>query len=206
MRCATRRRARVLSTADHQYLHACEVSCDVIYYVIAVRARRMVRISFYHNLDNRSISDPYTYALFCLQSHILSFPKVLQIPPESSCIFLSVINCLSIDEVSNLRGPESSSTTAVRIQNFARSGPARFRTNVKYVHPTTGHQRPRRGLEVSLILNLGARKGWVASTPPRPLYPRERPETHCTGGRVGPRAGLDVCEKYRLHRDFFPLV
>jgi hypothetical protein len=28
---------------------------------------------------------------------------------------------------------------------------------------------------------------------PRPgrLYPRERPGTHCTGGWVGPRAGLD---------------
>jgi hypothetical protein len=30
---------------------------------------------------------------------------------------------------------------------------------------------------------------------PRPLYPRERPGTHCTGSWVGPRAGLDVCEK-----------
>jgi hypothetical protein len=37
---------------------------------------------------------------------------------------------------------------------------------------------------------------------PRPLYPRERPGTHCTAGWVGPRAGLDVCEKSRLHRCF----
>jgi hypothetical protein len=28
----------------------------------------------------------------------------------------------------------------------------------------------------------------------RPLYPREIPGTHCTGGWLGPRAGLDVCE------------
>ena len=28
-----------------------------------------------------------SYELFCLESHILSFPKVLQIPPESPCIF-----------------------------------------------------------------------------------------------------------------------
>ena len=27
------------------------------------------------------------------------------------------------------------------------------------------------------------------------LYPRERPCTHCTGGWVGPRAGLDGCGK-----------
>jgi hypothetical protein len=37
----------------------------------------------------------------------------------------------------------------------------------------------------------------VVSTTPRPLYPRERPGTHCTGGWVGPRAGLDVREKFR---------
>jgi hypothetical protein len=43
----------------------------------------------------------------------------------------------------------------------------------------------------------------VVSTTPQPLYPRERPGTHCTGGWVGPRAGLDVCEKSRPHRDFF---
>jgi len=27
------------------------------------------------------------------------------------------------------------------------------------------------------------------------LYPRERPGTHCTGGWVGPRTGLDRCGK-----------
>jgi len=30
---------------------------------------------------------------------------------------------------------------------------------------------------------------------PRPLYPQERPSTHCTGGWVGPRAGQDMCKK-----------
>jgi hypothetical protein len=33
---------------------------------------------------------------------------------------------------------------------------------------------------------------------------RERPGTHCTGGWVGPRAGLDRCGKSRLHRDSIP--
>jgi hypothetical protein len=37
-----------------------------------------------------------------------------------------------------------------------------------------------------LILILGTRSGCVLSTTPRPLYPRERPGTHCTGGLVGP--------------------
>jgi hypothetical protein len=43
-------------------------------------------------------------------------------------------------------------------------------------HPITGHQGPRgvRGIAL-LIFNLGARSGWVVSTTPRPLYPREDP-------------------------------
>jgi hypothetical protein len=54
---------------------------------------------------------------------------------------------------------------------------------------------------------------WSASRPGR-LYPRERPGTHCTGGWVGPRAGLDRCGKSRspdlparsesLHRLSYP--
>ena len=46
------------------YCDACDVSCDVIYYVIAVRARRMVRIFFLPYLGNRSKSDPCSYELF----------------------------------------------------------------------------------------------------------------------------------------------
>ena len=48
------------------------------------------------------------------------------------------------------------------------------------------------------------RWGWVVSTTPRLLYPRERPGTHCTGGWVGHRAGLDGHGKSRLHRDSIP--
>ena len=38
----------------------------------------------------------------------------------------------------------------------------------------------------------------------RPLYPRERPGTHCIGGWVGPRADLDRCGKSRPYRDSNP--
>jgi hypothetical protein len=69
--------------------------------------------------------------------------------------------------------------------------------------------RPKVAYRVSrdialLFLNLGTRKGWVVCTTPRPLYPRERPDTHCTRGWVGLRAGVDVCEKSRPHRDSIP--
>ena len=46
--------------------------------------------------------------------------------------------------------------------------------------------------------------GVGVSTTPRPLYFRERPGTHCTGGWVGPTAGLDGFGKSRLPPGFDP--
>jgi len=43
---------------------------------------------------------------------------------------------------------------------------------------------------------------WVVNVTLRPLYRRERPGTHCTGGRVGPTAGLDGCGKSRSSPGF----
>jgi len=39
---------------------------------------------------------------------------------------------------------------------------------------------------------------------PAAIYPQERPGTNCTGGWVGPRAGLDGCGKSRPYRDSIP--
>jgi len=39
-------------------------ACDVIYYVIAIRARRMVRIFFLPYLSNLSKSDPCSLNIF----------------------------------------------------------------------------------------------------------------------------------------------
>jgi len=44
----------------------------------------------------------------------------------------------------------------------------------------------------------------VVNATPRPLYSRERPGTHCTGGSVGPRAGLDERGKSRPPPGFDP--
>ena len=54
---------------------------------------------------------------------------------------------------------------------------------------------PRGGVEVQLYSFMTSAldgSGWSASRHGR-LYPRERPGTHCTGGWVGLRAGLDRC-------------
>jgi len=42
--------------------------------------------------------------------------------------------------------------------------------------------------------------------PPAALPPGKRPGTHCIGGWVGPRTGLDGCEKSRPLRDSIPVA
>jgi len=61
-------------------------------------------------------------------------------------------------------------------------------------------QRWSRGIAL-LFGNLGARWGWVVNVTPGRFTPGERPDTHCIGGWVGPREGLDECGKSRSHRD-----
>jgi hypothetical protein len=46
-------------------------------------------------------------------------------------------------------------------------------------------------------------RGWSAQRPGR-FTSWKRPGTHCTGGWVGPRAGLDGCGKSRPHQDSIP--
>jgi hypothetical protein len=46
--------------------------------------------------------------------------------------------------------------------------------------------------------------GWEVNATPWSLYSRERPDTHCIGGWVGPRAVLDECGKSRPNEIQFP--
>ena len=69
------------------------------------------------------------------------------------------------------------------------------------VLPITGHEGPEGEYR---FMPSALRLGWGVSTTPQPLYPRERPGTHCTGGWVDPRAGLDGCEKSRPPPVFEP--
>jgi len=45
---------------------------------------------------------------------------------------------------------------------------------------------------------------WVVNTTPQPLYPQERPGTHCIGGWVGLRNDLDRCGKSHPPLGFDP--
>ena len=46
--------------------------------------------------------------------------------------------------------------------------------------------------------------GCVVNATPWPLYLRDRPGTHCIGGWVVPRAGLDTCGKILPSPGFDP--
>jgi hypothetical protein len=60
-------------------------------------------------------------------------------------------------------------------------------------------RRSRGGIEAQLysFFKRGTIWGWVVSVTLRLFYPRERPGTHCTGGWVGPKTGLEGCGKSR---------
>ena len=82
-----------------------------------------------------------------------------------------------------------------------------FPTWVKVkVPPRTDHEGPEREQMYSSNLPSTSAQdwGWVVHVMPRRFYPKEKPVTHCIGGRVGPRVGLDGCGKPRPHRYSIP--
>jgi len=73
------------------------------------------------------------------------------------------------------------------------------------VHPRSGHEGPEWELRYSYTLSLtSALDGVSGQRYATAALPRERPGTHCTGGWLGLRVGLDRCGKYLPHRDSIP--
>ena len=85
-------------------------------------------------------------------------------------------------------------------------------TLVQALRLSTGHTAHRRSRVIALLfLDHGTRRvRGDQRHAPAALYPLERPGTHCTGGWVGPRSGLDRCRKSRpppgLHPRTFQFV
>ena len=78
-------------------------------------------------------------------------------------------------------------------------------TLVQALRLCTGRTAHRGSRGIALLFHdHGTRRGRGQRYAPAALYPQERPGTHCTGGWVGPRAGLDRCGKSRPHRDSIP--
>jgi hypothetical protein len=73
------------------------------------------------------------------------------------------------------------------------------------VHPRTSYEGP--GQKYSFTLSLISTLDGCGCSTPRPgrFTPGKRPNSHCTGGWVGPREGPDgVHKEVRPHRDAIP--
>ena len=73
-------------------------------------------------------------------------------------------------------------------------------------HPRTGHEDPEgEQMYSSTLPSTSTLDGDAWSRPRHGRFtPEKRPGTHYIGGWVGPRAGLDGCEKSRPHGDSIP--
>ena len=80
-----------------------------------------------------------------------------------------------------------------------------YSSTVQVLRLCTGRtvHRGSRGIAL-LFLDHGTRRGEVLASRPGRSLPRERPGTHCTGGWVGTRVGLDRCGKSRPPPGFVP--
>jgi len=79
-----------------------------------------------------------------------------------------------------------------------------IKTAPLYRHWVSVHAvRPRSRSRGIALLFLDHGSNGSASRPGHSL-PQERPGTHCSGGRVGPRVGLKSWGKSRPHRDSIP--
>ena len=73
------------------------------------------------------------------------------------------------------------------------------------VHPRTGHEGPEREQKYSCTLSLISVLDGVGCQRHAPAaLPRERPDTHCIGGWMGLRSGLEGCGKSRPSPGFDP--
>ena len=71
---------------------------------------------------------------------------------------------------------------AQRLNHYASPGKGKDKSKGK-VHPITGHEGSKlKSRAIAVLFNFGAIWGWVINATPRPLYPRERPGTHCIEG------------------------
>jgi hypothetical protein len=61
--------------------------------------------------------------------------------------------------------------------------------------------RDSRDISLLCFYTSALEEGEGLALRPVRFLPRKRPGTHCTGGWVGPRDGLDRCGKSRPHRD-----
>jgi hypothetical protein len=91
---------------------------------------------------------------------------------------------------------------------FSVYGRVGCRTPTYYgkVHPKTVHEGPAEEQRYSSIISLTSKLDEVGGQlhVPTALPPEKIRGTHCIGGWVGPRVGLEGCGKFRPQKDSIP--
>ena len=104
-----------------------------------------------------------------------------------------------------LRSFERSETTQPTTQLLIPEGTRVTYTIIQALRLCTGRTAYRWSRRIALLFHGdGTRRGEELATHPGRSLPRESTGTHCTGGGVGSRAGLEWCGKSHPHRDSIP--
>jgi hypothetical protein len=121
-------------------------------------------------------------------------PSDLNAPNSNSCIYKHIENRTQV--YMNFCTRNSRHYHILKYLLFLLKHPV-YCTNKRYLKHSRYRpeqaQRVDRGTALP-FRDLGARRGCVVSITPRPLYPWERPGTHCTKGCVDP-GPVWTCEK-----------
>jgi hypothetical protein len=143
-----------------------------------------IRDSFLKNVSQRGLGSHRPHG---------TTPGLRHWPPRCAAQFLKI--SAAKEEAPGALNTACAIHTVTCGISLHRTGAKGKRKRKRKVHPRTGHEGQEG--EQRCFFILGARWEWMVNATPRPLYPRERPGTHCTGGWVGFRAGLDGCGKSR---------
>ena len=102
-----------------------------------------------------------------------------------------------------LRGSQRTNNSQQPVIEPIFSGQSRNLVPKGKLNPRTGHEGPEGQQRYSSTLSLTSALdmgGWSTPRPGR-FTAGKGPGTNCTGGWVGPRAGMDGCRKCRPRRD-----
>ena len=158
------------------------------------------RISWFPYQSNRYVNAVKFLSVFCPCATQFSYPKLPQFQTTSWKCFIPILE-IHVFQFRNYTEQWGKVQLCVCVCVWYIYIYVHIKVKVL---PITGHWGPEDEYRYSSTLSWPRHLDGVVSTTPRQLYPRERPGTHCVGGWIDPRVGLDGCGKSRPPSGFDP--